>query len=182
MIIYEVYKFSNMKEVKKYIDYYLEFESWYYKRIKQGYKPYLNLDEINNLINKITLWYEFKYPDNYLENECKRNYLKDNMDINRLKESLLESENFILDNRYRLDKTSNSSKLFEIVFNHQVDAELRDWILKLSNFSLIYSRNSTPQYGLIRASLLNSEFSKYYQIDASYPPSLNQDKILKRER
>ena len=104
------------------------------------------------------------------------------MDINRLKESLLESENFILDNRYRLDKTSNSSKLFEIVFNHQVDAELRDWILKLSNFSLIYSRNSTPQYGLIRASLLNSEFSKYYQIDASYPPSLNQDKILKRER
>lgn len=182
MIIYEVYKFSNIKEIKKYSDYYLEFKSWYQRKIKEGYKPNLSLDEIKNLINKITLWYEFKYPDMYLEDESKSNDLKAHLTINRLKESLLKEENIILDNKYRLDRYSQNSKLFEIAFNHEVDRELREWILKLSNYALIYSRNSTPKYGLIRASLLNQEFTEYYPIIASYPEPLDKNKVLKLER
>jgi len=178
MIIYEVKKINNTKEIKQIIDYYVEFISWYYKKIEEGYDAYINLDEINNLITKIGLWYEFKYPDKYFETYDFEDDLPEYMDINRLKDSLLTKEVSILDSQYRLNNKIGRSKLYEIVFNHETDLELKNWLFSLVNLFLIYSRNTIPEYGEKRANLFSEEFSRYYQITVNCPiQSNNKTKI-----
>lgn len=44
-----------------------EFLNWLRKKIDNGYHCYLTLDELQELINYITAWYEIKYPERELE-------------------------------------------------------------------------------------------------------------------
>lgn len=54
---------TELELTKKYIIYNnQEFLGWYTDQLKKNYYPYLNLDEIQGLINKIVAWYELKYP------------------------------------------------------------------------------------------------------------------------
>lgn len=169
MTIYDANK-SNIKGIKEYFDYLMNFRVWYQSKIKEGYDPLLNLDEISNLTNKITLYYEFKYPDGDFQTK------DSDLTIKRFKKSLSEKEISILDNRYRLNKKINSSKLFEIIFNHEVDYELRDWIINLSILSMKYSRNTNLEHGTKRSELFKEEITKFYDIQIF--SSLNEVKKL----
>jgi len=51
-----------------------EFLSWYKNKIRNGYHPTLTIDEIEKLINYISMWYFIKLPDQrYLEKEGVKN-------------------------------------------------------------------------------------------------------------
>ena len=56
------------KDEKKYvIKENLEFLSWYNQKIDEGYRCYMKLDEIQELIDNLTTWYNLKYPERELD-------------------------------------------------------------------------------------------------------------------
>ena len=40
-----------------------EFLKWYSLQIKNGYNSLLGIIELQELINKLVIWYEIKYPE-----------------------------------------------------------------------------------------------------------------------
>ena len=158
MVVYEAEKY-DINEIKQYFDYKLSFVSWYQSKIREGYQPELDLDDINNLINKVTLWYEFKYTNDRLE----RNHIDGGkgMTINRLKESLSEKEKHVIGNHFRIDNS--------FMINYVTDKELKDWIFSLINLSIIFSRNTSLEYGRLRAKKFREEIEYFYQIRVSEP-------------
>ncbi len=50
----------NLKENK-------EFLSWFKDKIKNDYYPFIEIEELQELINNITYWYEIKYPEREFE-------------------------------------------------------------------------------------------------------------------
>ena len=49
-----------IKENKKFLD-------WYKEELNSGYSYILELEEVEDLINKIVIWYQLKYPNRKLE-------------------------------------------------------------------------------------------------------------------
>ena len=87
-------KLSNDKEFLKFIK----------KEIKNGYQLELTLKEIDNIVNKFVIWYEFKYPLNYLlDDDFNKNYvdLKDKMTIEQFLLRLNSSERQIIECNYK---------------------------------------------------------------------------------
>lgn len=57
-----------MQDRKKYeIKNNKEFLNWLEKSIKNGYNCFINKEELQSLIDNITIWYEIKYPERELE-------------------------------------------------------------------------------------------------------------------
>ena len=46
-----------------------EFLKWFNEIIKKGYHSYMDLEELQSLIDHITYWYEIKYPERELEKQ-----------------------------------------------------------------------------------------------------------------
>ncbi len=87
-------KLSNDKEFLKFIK----------KEIKNGYQLELTMKEIDNIVNKFVIWYEFKYPLNYLlDDDFDKNYvdLKDKMTIEQFLLRLNSSERQIIECNYK---------------------------------------------------------------------------------
>lgn len=84
------------------------FLNWYEEKIKKGYRPNLDLSGIQELINKITHYYEFKYPDRFLDVKsgyiCKKfkniEKIVDCLDIDQLRYRLSLEELSTLDCEY----------------------------------------------------------------------------------
>ena len=93
-----------------------EFLDWYMrKKTNDSYKPLLTLKEIDQMVKKITTWYEIKYPDRFLEMNQTQDqalvYLKDiskYLDFEQLKLRLTEKESQTLSAHYR----TKSMKIF----------------------------------------------------------------------
>lgn len=70
------------------------FLKWYKEQLNNGYLPLLTLEEIQELINKMTIWYEWKYPSREL----------DKIQDIRFKDIQTIMDNFTLDQlNYRLN-------------------------------------------------------------------------------
>ncbi len=86
-----------------------EFMAWLYEKLQKGYNPYLDLESIKDLIQKIKTWYEMKYPNRELEyrkgvisTEFEGiNNISENMDFEQLRYRLHHSELETLDCKYR---------------------------------------------------------------------------------
>lgn len=59
-------RFYEQDEEKYEVKKNKEFLSWYNSIIKNGYKKYLDLDQIQNVIDTIVNWYEIKYPNEWI--------------------------------------------------------------------------------------------------------------------
>lgn len=67
MKVSDITKFYESDNQEYIIEKNYDFLNWYEEKMKKGYRPYLNLNKIQELINKITQYYEFKYPDRLLD-------------------------------------------------------------------------------------------------------------------
>ena len=208
------------------------FLTWYRELEKDGFYFKLNLEQMQNLIDKIALFFEFKYPDNMLLvdkregncfNQCKG--ISKKLDINQLKYRFyndyvsflecnyqgylvirkkkklelyelgwyliqinndgtlnefdlvgLKEECFIDDItgiktvedllvRFREEKSvADYSEVEKCVWSHQVDIQIRNAILRLIPFRLIYSSTSSPLLGYERAKSFMRMFHQEYGI------------------
>ena len=67
MTIAEANRFYNQDEHLYELATNKAFLCWLKDRINHGYHCYLEIDELQELINNITTWYEMKYPERELE-------------------------------------------------------------------------------------------------------------------
>jgi len=63
MTIKEANNFYKQDEMKYEVATNKEFIKWYNNLIWDGYKPYMTTTNIQELIDKLVIWYEIKYPE-----------------------------------------------------------------------------------------------------------------------
>lgn len=67
MTIAEAQRFYEQDSKKYNISKNKEFLTWFNNIIKNGYQPVCDIDDLQELINNITNWYEIKYPEREME-------------------------------------------------------------------------------------------------------------------
>ena len=113
---YDDLKLFYSKDNKEYDLYHnLDFLKWFNSIIKKGYNSYLNLDSLQSFIDKLSLWYEYKYPERKLiieegftDKEFENiNDISKELDYNQLRYQLSYNEIKLLDSMYRSDNGYN---------------------------------------------------------------------------
>lgn len=267
MTIKEAENFYKQDKYKYELKKNYEFLNWYEEKIDEGYKPLMNITELQDLINKIVIWYEIKYPEKELEfyegivdlrflnikkmsksmnleqliyridkkqyylikcqyrtglggcspiyndgkiigyNSCigfsvKRknkqdcrpwelidyrnsprflilaNPISGEVNINYDLEDYVKSNKITINQLLTLfeNKYKDELDFFELnecVYNYNIDLELRNMILQLVALKLIYSRDTIPERGYVRAKRFINEFNKKMKLN------LNSEEIDK---
>lgn len=116
------------------------------KEIREGYVPLITIKEMDRLINKVTLWYEFKYPIRYfIDEEFAENNisLKNKMTIEELLLRLNYEERQIL----KCDYTSTGGGTRPI-YNENGIVDFRpELFFRINNFN--YKRYEVGSFALI---------------------------------
>ena len=63
MTIAQARKFYEQDQREYNLEENKEFLSWFKDKIKNDYYPFIEIEELQELINNITYWYEIKYPE-----------------------------------------------------------------------------------------------------------------------
>ena len=141
-------KFYN-NDKKEYDLYHnLEFLKWFNGILKNGYQSYLNLSALQSFINKLSMWYEYKYPERKLimeEGFIDKEFesiidISKNLDYSQLRYQLSYNELKLLDSVYRsnngysvLDKNKKNNYITFNVYKKQISKEfVEDSTYKLS--------------------------------------------------
>lgn len=69
MTIAQARKFYEQDQREYNLEENKEFLSWFKGKIKNDYYPFIEIEELQELINNITYWYEIKYPEREFEFE-----------------------------------------------------------------------------------------------------------------
>lgn len=69
MTITQARKFYEQDQREYNLEENKEFLSWFKDKIKNDYYPFIEIEELQELINNITYWYEIKYPEREFEFE-----------------------------------------------------------------------------------------------------------------
>lgn len=231
----ELENFYKYDEGKYILNNNQEFLDYYQRRINEGFQCELTIEQFQNIIDEIVLFFEFKYHDNMLRDSL-YGYDKDEsyhqskkiaqeLDIEQLKYRLyhdyvyflecLYPHNFTLRkekensfnlrsiylkidefgniNKYDLedlikyhyldnikgindvkdllvrfmtnDTKVDYSELKQLVYNNETKLVLRRKILELIPLAMIYSKNTLPEYGYIRAKSFIKMFNKGYDLN-----------------
>ena len=67
MTIAQARKFYEQDQREYNLEENKEFLSWFKGKIKNNYYPFIEIEELQELINNITYWYEIKYPEREFE-------------------------------------------------------------------------------------------------------------------
>ena len=276
MLAQELNKFYE-HDLKKYnLESNKEFLDLFKRMIISGYIPLVEVDELQRLIDYLTSWYEIKYPEKELMDNCidliSISPLQEVMSISQLLYRLSYREHALIECKYRGDiyqypvleneKTvswnqflrininhknitkdnlidsfieygllpyfiididindgkvimnSNLSKyinddetiyisdLLEIfskyekeldlsnlkkcLYNHECDLKIRKMILQFVALKLLYSKNTIPERGYLRALKFIEEFNKYLNLNLSKEEvsgliNYNNDKVKKKQ-
>ena len=285
MNILEADRFYAQDPKKYVVENNKEFFNWLVKSIHGGYNCYISIGELQEMIDTIVNWYEFKYPERELEYEKGITYdnfkdiksISDTMTLRQLLYRLphrelclmecgyrasgwgqhpiyennkviewvpqiymrinklnvvesdelnLESNSFLLGanhitgevvSDYDLDEYIGNDKklhleellsildekyadkldyseLKKCIYNHECDLELRDRILQLAALKMLYSENTIPDRGYIRANrfinevnkkmglnLSNDEIVEAFNRDYSKDEDFEETSIVKKE-
>ena len=78
-------EFYNQKHQKQIEPYWKELLLWINENIIKGYRVFTKVEDLQSIIDNITHWYEFKYPNNIIEinQEIKHPQLKGFEDISK---------------------------------------------------------------------------------------------------
>jgi len=224
-----------------------EFMDWYLNMKKQGFSSIIDINQMQNLINNIVMFYEFKYPSemfdslrystdveenqntikiagmlsfdqlkfrlyhdyiqfldcnywNYVSLKRPRKNLWDltSMSIRIYPDGKIEpvdldglKENKFLDdisginsieNLYgkfeSIDTNVDYSELTRCIRTHKFNVTLRNKILSLVPFALLYSSNTLPQNGYIRAKSFIRTFNREYNLNMDLD---ELDEIMSRD-
>ncbi len=124
----------------------LGFLKWYYKKIKNGYQAYMSVSMLQAFIDKLNVWYEFKYPERKLISEEGFN----EKDFNDLVDISKELDNKQL--RYHL--SYNELKL--------IDSEYRS----NNGYSVVNKNNKVNEY--ITFNIYKKHLNKEFVTDNEY--------------
>lgn len=113
MTIKEATKFYKNNEKKYIITNNKEFLSWLKDSIKQGYNAFLNIEDMQDMINNIANWYELKYPEREMEYYYGIRYeefkdienLSKKMNLKQLLYRLPENQMYLIEGGYRASGT-----------------------------------------------------------------------------
>lgn len=137
------------------------FEKWYNTNYNEN-NAYLNIEEIQKLVNKIVSWYIFKFPNRMLnDSKIDMRFIKipdisESMDIKQLLYRLSHSEYCVMDAKYRtsggfVDSNNN--------INYAVDLSDRfDYILIRENGTINYESKQKYQ---IKSRDIEEFYEKY---------------------
>lgn len=146
---YDDLKMFYNNDKKEYDLYHnLEFLKWFNSILKNGYQSYLNLPALQSFINKLAMWYEYKYPERKLimeEGFIDKEFesiidISKNLDYSQLRYQLSYNELKLLDSMYRsnngysvLDKNKKNNYITFNIYKKQISKEfVEDNIYKLS--------------------------------------------------
>ena len=266
MTIFEAQNFYK-QDLKKYeLNKNAEFLNWLNNLIENGYSCYISVNELQELINNITYWYEIKYPNRELDyyngmknlnfNDIKsisnvmnirqlmyrlspkqlnliecdyRSYCggsspiyKDDklvgfeksigMQVTKKEKNdnvysgyisyflvIANAKTGIVEMHYDLEDYISESvhledlltlfnekykeeldfkELKQTIYNHKCDLELRKEVLELAALSLLYSKNTNPEYGYERAKRFINEFNKKQNLNLS---TIEIDEIMSKD-
>ena len=219
----------------------------YMKKCSCDFNPIINRDEMQDLINKIVMFYEFKYP-NYMLSTLQRSFDEDEiknaleiakmLDLNELKSRLhhdyvqflecsygaflrlkrprkylweltetdirvdsdgkiepydlenLKEYQFLDDitgitriedlyGRFSsIDTDVDYSELTRWIEMHKFYLTIRNKVLKVIPFALIYSKSTLPEYGYIRAKSFIRTFNKEFGLNMNLD---ELDEIMNRD-
>lgn len=141
------------------------FLGWYRLKLNTGYNPYLYVDDIQNLVDKIKVFYEETYLDENLKNQT-----ANKQNIDKLKSLLTINEVAALDCKERTNSDDQSSF---------TDISLREKIIKISSSNILYSKDHTPDFNALRAKIMISDFNSYYGLNI---PTNNIDLLLAKAK
>ena len=264
MTIKEANNFYKNDEKKYELKENKNFLMWYRDITKDEYISYMDIDELQEFIDKIVTWYEIKYPERELETIEGTRYssfanlksLSKEMTCEQLIFRLTNKENGLLRGAYRtgcgglyynktlkkympellisfnrIDNEEEHQLFYQNEYNvffdgytgklinfygampyeltleddmtieslyeklkkinkfnlkgirkclnlHQDDLELRNMILQYVALKLLYSRNTIPEYGYIRAKKFIEEFNKELNLELS---TLDIDKLINKD-
>ena len=117
--------------------------------------------EIQNFIDKIASWYFVKYSNKYLDTVLKKGSKEGKCLIPDMSLDLLFQKFTLLETKF-----FEQNKLFI------------QYLLMLSGYEMIYSKNSIPAYGMTRVRWMFSDFNEYFgwNLDpAIYNEVINRD-------
>lgn len=174
MTIEEVNHFYKQDKKQYIIKYNQDFQNWcQFQKNTYQYTPEIELSEIDSLIQNITTWYEFKYPDYILilhqEEHPELPYIKvisKELDFEQLKLRLSKSGRQVLNAKYR----SNSLLLQEKKTYIGIDIfqeELGTFTISVDEFGMVEKYHLQelkeflpPQKGSIHLKRILLEFKK----------------------
>ena len=158
---------------KKDKEYYIikknsEIIKWIDDRVKEGYKPFINTNYLQHLIDMIALWYELKYPERDYENiEGKKDYsfpnlksLSNDLSFEQLMYHLPDIELFLMRGCYR------SKGLTELpVFEHEKVISFE----KLIHFSITKNTKIKSERDFdFYADYITGSIKKVYTLNSEY--------------
>lgn len=122
-----------------------EFLKWYSELLKDNYKSFLNLEEMQILQNKIANWYLIKEPDRKYSTDLKKHLFKDIIDISeymnlqQLRYRLSDNELSVLDCEYRYKDSYIGNNDIDylspkIIINNDIDG-LIDYLCPINSKS-----------------------------------------------
>lgn len=133
-----------------------------------NYAPYIKLKRPNKKLYEwgscdVRVDFEGKIDPNYLDVLKAEGFLKDIEGINRVEDLL---------GRYKgIETTIDYSELEKLVEDHKISVALRNKVLELTMLNLLYSKNTHPRNGYVRAKRFMRMFNKGYDLD------LNMEKL-----
>lgn len=154
-----------------------EFIKWLKKAIENNnYIPILNMDEIYELVETITYWYEFKYSDRYFDNPDLRflnlKDLSNDFDFNQLKYRLTDSQIKFLLGGYR-NLFNHNDKNSEIEYLTQIFLKIVKKIPTTRNEKFIYK-----SYNIKSSIYINAyEYSGIVRVTKNLKNYINTDFI-----
>lgn len=122
------------------------------KNYKLLFKPYIKYNsnkEVQEYIDRLIAWYLVRYSDNNID-------IILNKGINNIKYSQIYNMSF-MKLRERIGEIIDFNKIGEELY-HQ-------FLVVLAGWGLIYSKKTTPEYGLFRVKKMFDDFNKYYNWD-----------------
>ena len=260
MTILEAEKFYKNDKKEYDVKNNVNFINWLNDLIRNGYDSYCSLEDIQELIDNIAIWYEIKYPERFLDNTAtidrfkniksitkqlsieqllyrlsnknlslldahyrsnsggwrniynekgevigsnkvvgvevtRKNYNIDMLftenknryelitidaitgkvkDLDNLKSYLIYNQAFSIEqllsyfeNSFKLKEYFDYLQIKKCVYNNQCDKKLRNEILQLAALKLLYSKNTIPKLGYIRAKKFIKEFNNKFNLELS---------------
>lgn len=232
---YETENFRLLDKKEYILEENKDFLNWYLNQLKNGYKPVLDITELQDIINEIVSFFEFKYHDNFFydlfyiadkdkqfnnskklskylgieelkyilhhdytqflecnypryfkltkekehlwdlseklifvsKDGCLRSWDLENLEENEYlpsKKGIVTVED-LLDKYLSINTKVNYSDLENLIYQYNVKVELRNKVLELIPLALLYSKNTNPKYGYIRAKSFIRMFNKEYNLN-----------------
>ncbi len=94
-------------------------------------------------------------------------------------EKYLKNKEIYLSDLIKLFSEDELDEVKKCLNIHNTDLEIRNYVLKLISLSLLYSKNTIPEYGALRAKKFIDEFNKELGVIIDMPLILSSDSLEK---